>query len=160
MIKKTSFILLVLGILSITSCSAQNPEEKQALVVKKTTETKGKPVHINNAEFKQLVFNYDVNKQWKYEGTTPAIVDFYADWCGPCRTIAPILDVLAKEYEGKVIIYKVNTDQEKQLSQALGISSLPTLVFIPVGGAPQAILGAQPKEELVKAINSILLTKK
>lgn len=116
-------------------------------------------IYLNNDEFKKLIFNYEKSKEWKYLGTKPAIIDFYADWCGPCRTMAPRLEEISKEYAGKIIVYKVNTDKEQLLSSNLGIQSLPTLVFIPQTGKPQATMGAIPKEELVKAIKDVLLVK-
>lgn len=117
----------------------------------------GKVVYLTNETFKQKVFNYEANQEWKYEGNVPCIVDFYADWCGPCKQIAPTLEELAKEYDGKVIIYKVNTDKERELSTAFGISSIPTILFIPIKGQPQASQGALPKESFVKAIEEGLL---
>jgi thioredoxin 1 len=89
----------------------------------------------------------------------PVIIDFYADWCGPCRQLSPRIEEIAKEYAGKIIVYKVNTDKERELSQKLGIQSLPTLLFIPMKGQPQATMGALPKETLVKAVNEVLLVK-
>jgi thioredoxin 1 len=117
----------------------------------------GTVIHLTNEQFKKIVFNYEVNKEWKYLGSKPAIIDFYADWCGPCRIMSPRIEEIAKEYAGKIIVYKVNTDEEQQLSASLGIQSLPTLVFVPKNGQPQASLGAIPKESLVKAIHEILL---
>lgn len=116
-------------------------------------------IHLSNDQFKKLIFNYETNKEWKYLGNKPAIIDFYADWCGPCRTMAPRLEEVSKEYAGKIIVYKVNTDKEQLLSANLGIQSLPTLVFIPQNGKPQATMGAMPKDALVKAINEVLLVK-
>jgi thioredoxin len=106
-----------------------------------------------------MVFNYETNKEWKYLGNKPAIIDFYASWCGPCRIMTPRLEEIAKEYAGKIIVYKVDTDKEQALSANMGIQSLPTLVFIPQSGKPQASLGAIPKESLVKAIHEVLLIK-
>jgi len=116
-------------------------------------------IHLTNEQFKKVVFNYEANKEWKYLGNKPAIIDFYADWCGPCRMMAPRLEEIAKEYAGKLIVYKVDTDKEKLLSANLGIQSLPTLLFIPQNGKPQASMGAISKESLVKAIHEVLLIK-
>lgn len=116
-------------------------------------------VHLTNDMFKKLIFDYEVNKEWKYEGTKPAIIDFYADWCAPCRQLSPVIEELAKEYSGKIIVYKVDTEKETMLTQKLGITSLPTIIFIPAKGKPQAAMGALPKETLVKAINEVLMIK-
>jgi len=112
--------------------------------------------HLTTATFKEKVFNYETNTEWKFEGTRPAMVDFYADWCGPCKMVAPILEELSKEYDGKIDIYKVNTDQERELSSAFGIQSIPSLLFIPVGAQPQMAMGALPKESFKKAISEVL----
>jgi thioredoxin 1 len=115
-------------------------------------------VYLTTAEFKNLVFNYDVNKEWKYAGKLPAIIDFYADWCGPCKMVAPILQEIAKDYDGKLIIYKVDTENERELAAAFGISSIPTLLFVPMTGQPQAAMGALPRQAFDKAIKDVLLT--
>jgi thioredoxin 1 len=113
-------------------------------------------VQLSNDAFKKLIFNYEVNKDWKYEGSKPAIIDFYADWCPPCKVLSPLVEDIAREYSGKINVYKVNTDKERALAQALGISQLPTLLFIPASGKPQVTIGALPKESLVKVINEVL----
>jgi thioredoxin 1 len=115
-------------------------------------------VYLTTQEFKNKVFNYTVNKEWKYSGELPAIIDFYADWCGPCKIVAPILQEIAKEYKGKLIVYKVDTESERELAAAFGISSIPTLLFVPMTGQPQAAMGAIPRQSFDRAIKDVLLT--
>lgn len=112
--------------------------------------------HLTNETFKQKVFNYETNKEWKFEGKIPAIIDFYADWCGPCKTIAPILEELKAEYGDKLDIYKVNTEEQRELSSVFGIQSIPSLLFIPKEGQPQMAMGALPKETFKQAISEVL----
>lgn len=115
--------------------------------------------HLTKEKFLQKVFNYEVNKEWKYNGDKPAIIDFYADWCRPCKMIAPILEDLAKEYENDIVIYKVDTEAEQELAAVFGIRSIPSILFVPVNGQPQMAQGALPKESFKEAINDILLKK-
>jgi thioredoxin 1 len=115
---------------------------------------------LTNETFKQKIFNYEVNKEWKYEGELPTIIDFYADWCGPCKMVAPVLEELADEYKGKVNIFKIDTEKEMELSAAFGIRSIPSLLFIPKNGQPQMAMGALPKESFVQIINDVLLIEK
>lgn len=154
-------ISLAVIIFAIVSCNGQSHADKKADTkeVQSSREKTPNIIHLTNETFKQKVFNYVDNKQWKYEGDKPAIIDFYADWCGPCRKVSPIVEELANEYSGKIVVYKVDTEVERELSQNLGIQSLPTLLFVPVNGKPQAAMGALPKSELVKAINSVLLVQ-
>jgi len=141
--------LIGLIFLSFTSCSSGQAQLNN-------TEARGQVIHINDSLFKQKIFNYSENKEWKYAGDLPCIVDFYADWCAPCRQMAPRMDEMAKKYEGKIIIYKIDVDKERQLAQNIGIGSLPTIIFISKSGKPQIARGAIPKDDLEKAINSIL----
>lgn len=113
--------------------------------------------HLTAQTFKEKVFNYEKNQDWKFEGKLPAIIDFYADWCGPCKMVAPILEELSKEYEGKVNIYKVDTEVEQELSQVFGIRSIPSMLFCPVEGQPRMAAGALPKSALIQAIDDVLL---
>ncbi len=119
-----------------------------------------KPIYLDEATFKAKVFDYEKNKEWKFEGDKPVIVDFYADWCRPCKMVAPTLDVLAKEYEGEIVIYKVNTDKNPNVSRAFGISGIPAFLFVPKTGDPQMASGALPKETFVKVIKEVLKVSK
>ncbi|MBS1668404.1 MAG: thioredoxin [Bacteroidetes bacterium] len=114
-------------------------------------------IKLNTEGFKEKVFNYEIEKDWKYQGNLPAIIDFYADWCGPCKMVAPILEELSKEYEGRLLIYKVNTDMEQELAAVFGIQSIPTLLFIDANGEPMLQPGAFPKHVFKKVIEEKLL---
>lgn len=106
--------------------------------------------------FLEKVFNYEAEKEWKYKGELPAIIDFWAPWCGPCRMVGPVLEKIAEEYEGKIIVYKVNTDEQQELAGAFDIQSIPSILFVPVNGQPQMAVGALPKASIVDAIKDIL----
>jgi len=114
--------------------------------------------HLNKETFLEKVFNFETNEEWKYEGNLPCLIDFYADWCGPCKMVAPILEELSKEYDGKINIYKVDTEAEQELAAAFGIRSIPSMLFCPMDGKPQMAMGALPKQALKDAINDLLLT--
>lgn len=117
-----------------------------------------KALHLTKNDFLNKVANYETNpKEWKFLGDKPAIIDFYATWCGPCKMLAPVLDELAQEYEGKIDIYKINVEDEEELSALFGIRSVPTLLFVPMEGAPQMAQGALPKNTLKDVIHDILL---
>ncbi|PLX01175.1 MAG: thioredoxin [Marinilabiliales bacterium] len=112
--------------------------------------------HLTKETFKEKVFNFEQNKDWKFEGEIPAVIDFYADWCAPCKMVAPILEELQEEYNGKLNIYKVNTEQESELSGMFGIQSIPSILFIPKDGQPQMAMGALPKDTFKKAFADVL----
>ena len=152
--KKNLLLLIIILPLVFNECKADNPSSPP-----KENTTGNYVVPMTNETFKKVVFNYDENKEWKFEGNKPAIIDFYADWCPPCRQLSPLVEEIAKEYSGRIDVYKVDTDKEKTLAQALGITNLPTLLFIPAKGEPQMTMGALPKDNLVKAINEILMVK-
>ncbi len=121
----------------------------------------GKVIQLTSAEFKTKVFNWEKNPDnWVYEGKLPCIVDFYADWCKPCKLVAPIMDELAEKYKGKIVIYKVNTDKEREVSSVFGIRSIPSMLFCPMQGKPQMSSGALPKESYEQVIEEFLLGKK
>jgi thioredoxin len=151
--KKITIISVILSFFLLMNCKSENPGIPLKGASGNTV------VQLTDATFQKLVFNYNVNKEWKYEGSKPAIIDFYADWCAPCRQLSPLVDEVAKEFEGKIVVYKVDTEKEKMLAQRLGITGLPTLLFIPAKGKPTVSMGLIPKESLVKAINDVLLIK-
>jgi len=157
---KNSFLFVL--IVFVSSFSTNIFAQTQTKTPAKKTEEKveGKVIHINKEEFLKRVFNFETSTEWKYLGDKPCVLDFYANWCGPCRMISPFLDELAEEFKGQIYIYKINIDQERELAAAFGASSIPLLVFIPMQGQPQANRGALPKEEIRRAINTILLGKK
>jgi len=113
--------------------------------------------HLTKDTFLTKVFDYENNKEWNYAGELPCLIDFYADWCGPCKMVAPILEELAEEYKGKINIYKIDTEEEQELAGVFGIRSIPSLLFCPKEGQPQMAMGALPKDTFRKAIDDILL---
>lgn len=112
--------------------------------------------HLTKDGFLEKVFNYEENKEWKYEGDKPAIIDFYADWCGPCKMVAPVLEELSEEYSDRMNIYKVDTDAEQELAAVFGIQSIPSMLFIPVDDKPQMAVGALPKDSIKQAMKDVL----
>lgn len=136
-----------------------NPDSEQ----KKSDE--GKTIHLKKKDFLEKVMNYEKNPQeWVYEGDKPCIIDFYADWCGPCKKAAPVLEELAKEYAGQIYVYKINTDQERELAGAFGIRNIPAFLWVPMEGKPQMSNGiarstADTKKMFVEMIDKVLLNK-
>jgi len=112
--------------------------------------------HLTKETFKEKVFNWEENKDWKFEGDLPCLIDFYADWCQPCKIVAPILEELSEEYDGKLNIYKVDTEDQQELAAMFGIRSIPSLLFVPKDGQPQMAQGALPKDSLKKAMKDVL----
>ncbi len=143
--------IILLALLPLTGCAGgrsntKNKEEKTM-----------KTIHLTKAEFLKKVVNYEENpNEWKYLGDKPAVIDFYASWCAPCKMIAPILEELAQEYDGQIYIYKIDTEKEQELAAAFGIRSIPTLLFIPVTGEPQMAQGALPKATLKEVIDELI----
>ena len=116
-------------------------------------------IQITTRDFKDKIFDYSQDQEWSYKGNLPAIIDFYADWCGPCKMVAPILEELSHEYNGDLVIYKVDTEKEMELSSLFGIQSIPTFLFIPVNGNPMIQKGAVPKNVFKEVIEERLLKK-
>jgi thioredoxin len=165
-------LAIILGISAalLLSCSSKSGsqasnEPEQAVTTNVTGGSEGekaaKPVHLTAEEFKAKVMDYEKNpKTWVFAGDKPCIVDFYADWCKPCKMIAPIMDELAVEYAGQIDIYKVDTEDERELAAVFGISSIPYVLFVPAQGQPSAQRGALPKESYKQIIDEFLLKKK
>lgn len=117
-----------------------------------------KPVYLNAADFKTKVWDYEANpEEWIYEGELPCVIDFYADWCKPCKMVAPIMDELADHYKGRVLIYKINTDKEKELASVFQVNSIPTVLFSPKTGKPAMQPGALTKEDYIRIIDEFVL---
>ncbi len=145
---KTKILTAIFALISIAASGAERGKNRGAM----------ETIELTKAQFIERVYNYEqMGDELIYEGDRPALVDFYASWCGPCKALAPVLEELAAEYEGKIYIYKVNTEQQQELAQVFNIRSIPTLLFIPMEGKPSMAQGAMPKAELKKAIESLLL---
>ncbi len=146
--KKIGTLLAALSLVMLVS--AAEPQGKE----------KVKPIELTKATFLEKVFNYQENpKEWKYNGDKPAIVDFYATWCGPCRITSPILKDLAAEYGEEIYVYKIDVDKEPELARMFGVQSIPMFLFIPLNEQPQVAMGALPKKSFKEAIDTFLLKK-
>ena len=156
----TKISLVVAAMMACMSMSACTPNSDKAKTQgqQQKAAAKSYTVHLTKAEFIEKVMDFENNPtEWKYKGDKPAIVDFYATWCGPCKAISPILEQLAKEYDGKIVIYKVDVDKEGELAAAFNVQSIPMLLFIPKEGKPAVGLGMMTAEELKKQIDDVLL---
>ena len=152
-------ILIAVMAAMAVSCNGQGSKKKNNNETEKDSNAMG-TIHLTTAEFKTKVADVENNNgEWKYLGDKPALIDFYADWCGPCKMIAPILEELAEEYAGQIYIYKIDTEKERDLSAAFGIRSIPSLLFVPMNGEPQMARGAMPKDTFKEIIDEVLLGK-
>lgn len=153
--KKYFLLSIIIIPLVLIECKAENNNLPGPVV----NNPEERVVQLSDETFKKLIFDYETNVDWKFAGSKPAIIDFYADWCAPCRQLSPLVEEIAEEYSGKIDVYKVDTEKEGLLTQKLGITGLPTLLFIPAKGKPQVAVGALPKEALIQAINEVLFVK-
>jgi thioredoxin len=138
------------------------PKTEETTAGKKDPDAKDiKPEHITAKIFKEKIWNYEQNpSKWVYEGDLPCVVDFYADWCRPCKMVAPIMDDLADYYDGRVLFYKVNTDEQRELASVFQIRSIPSILFAPKNGKPSMQAGAMSKEQYIKIIDEYVLGNK
>ena len=160
---KTRFLVVsILSAIILSACSNVNKENKEVVNSKKTENNMQikKTINLTKAEFLTKVANFEQSPdKWVYLGDKPCLIDFYADWCGPCKMVAPILEELAAEYEGEIYIYKIDTEAEQELATAFNIRSIPSILFCPMGEQPQMAQGALPKDGFKKAIDEVLLKK-
>lgn len=159
--KNIKTLLFLMAAIVAVSCSNSTETKAQSDTPAsdgKTEIVEGKTIHMNKDMFIERVMDFETNKdEWIYRGDKPAVIDFYADWCKPCKMIAPIMDELAQEYKGQIYIYKVDTQVERELASVFGIRSIPAVLFIPMEGKPQMSTGALPKETFKDAIDNFLL---
>ncbi len=116
-------------------------------------------IQLNKELFLNDIFDYEKSRDWKYKDSLPAIIDFYADWCGPCKMVAPVLEQISNEYGGRVKVYKIDTEAEQELAAVFGIRSIPSLLFIPVEGQPQMLAGALPKNAIEKIMGDVFFNE-
>ena len=148
---KKSFILVSFALMTLVfHCKAGDPGKESK------SDTPDIIIHLTEATFKQKVFNYELNKHWKYEGSKPAIVDFYADWCGPCKKLTPILDELEEYYEDKITVKRIDVDKQRQIANELHIMSIPTLIIYKDATEQVKLHGLRSKESLIKIIDDLL----
>lgn len=115
--------------------------------------------YLTTAQFKEKVFDYSKNREWKFAGKRPAVIDFYTTWCGPCKRLAPIMETLSEKYKGKVTFYKADTERERELASLFNITSIPQVLYIPMNGKPQILVGLYPQEQIEEIVEQFLLAK-
>lgn len=164
MTKILNITILTLVFLLVSCNSEQASEGDQAVEKNEVKDTHGstdgdvKPIYLTTAQFKEKIWDYEANPdEWAYKGELPCVIDFYADWCKPCKMVAPIMDDLADHYDGKVIIYKIDTDKEKELSSVFQVRSIPSILFAPMEGKPAMQPGAMKKEDYINIIDEFVL---
>lgn len=159
MMKKS--LMIMIAMIGLTTACSSKPAGKETGQTQSTISNEaGKPEHITYDDFLVKVWNFEENPQtWVFKGDMPVIIDFYADWCGPCKKIAPIMDKIAKEYDGKVKVYKINVDNERKLAGVFQVQSIPSVLFVPMSGQPSMQTGALPEDAYFKIVKEQLLVK-
>ncbi|MFC2334245.1 MAG: thioredoxin [Prevotella sp.] len=161
--KRLFLISIAMTVAGLTSCSGNSQQAKSVVKKQVLTQQNAKKMNVQEltAEtFKQKVMNYDIHpNEWIFEGSRPAIIDFYATWCGPCKQTAPIVEKLAEDYAGRIDVYKVDVDQQQELAAFFGVQSIPTILFIPKEGTPQRVSGAMPRSGFDEAIKQVFKMK-
>ena len=161
--KRLFLISIAMTVAGLTSCSGNSQQAKSVVKKQVLTQQNAKKMNVQEltAEtFKQKVMNYDMHpNEWVFEGSRPAIIDFYATWCGPCKQTAPIVEKLAEDYAGRIDVYKVDVDQQQELAAFFGVQSIPTILFIPKEGTPQRVSGAMPRSGFDEAIKQVFKMK-
>jgi thioredoxin len=159
--KRIINLTLLFSLLAMLSCGSTSSKQPSSATDTNATAEGGKPIQLDKQAFLKRVYNYEKNPQnWTYAGDKPCVIDFYADWCGPCKMIAPYLEEIAGKYNGKVYVYKVNVDNNQELAQYFGIQSIPAVLFCPMVGKPTMMTGARPKEDFNAAAEAIISPKK
>lgn len=158
--KRLINLTLLFSLFAMLACGSTSSKQPSATTETKPVAESGKPIQLDKQAFLTRVYNYEKNpKEWLYAGDKPCVIDFYADWCGPCKIIAPYLEEIAGKYNGKVYVYKVNVDNQQELAQFFGIQSIPAVLFCPMKGKPTMMVGARPKEDFFAAAQEIVSPK-
>ena len=159
--KRIINLTLLFSLLAMLSCGSTSSKQPTSATNSNGVTEGGKPIQLNKQTFLKRVYDFEKSPQnWVYAGDKPCIIDFYADWCGPCKMIAPYLDEIAGKYNGKVYVYRVNVDNEQELAQKFGLQSIPAVLFCPMTGKPTMMTGARPKEDFNAATEAIISPKK
>ena len=159
--KRIINLTLLFSLLAMLSCGSTSSKHPSTATDTNAAPEGGKPIQLNKQAFLKRVYDFEKSpKDWIYAGDKPCVIDFYADWCGPCKVIAPYLEEIAGKYNGKVYVYKVNVDNEQELAQQFGIQSIPAVLFCPLSGKPTMMTGSRPKEDFYTAVEAIVSPQK
>lgn len=158
--KRLINLTLLFSLVAMLACGSTSNKKPTTTTAVKTNTESGKPIQLDKQGFIKRVYDFEKSpKEWVYAGDKPCVIDFYADWCGPCKVIAPYLEEISGKYAGKVYVYKVNIDEQRELANAFGIQSIPAVLFCPLKGKPQMMTGSRPKADFYTAVESIIAPK-